>query len=262
MQTDADNVEQGQDRHPEKRAPLEIVHQDDELIIVNKPPGMSPEDGPSDEPSVFEQIRSVAHGASPSPLYPLEASVSGLMVWATTEQSRQSLEAQFLDQRMTVTYLAVVRARVIAETGVIDLPLRVPGRQEDPVRVDEEVGAPAVTHWRLRDAFVGFALLECVPRTRIRAQIRAHLPAAHMPLAVDPLYRGAGELMLSSFKAGYRKSKRRPERPLIHRPALHAASVSLHLPSTGEPATFTAALPKDFRATLHQLDRFGRLPKS
>ena len=261
MHTDAHNTEQHQDRRPEKQAPLEVVYHDDHLIVVNKPSGMWPEDGPSDHPSVFEQIKNLLPGSSPSSLYPLEPSVSGLMVWATTQQARQELEAQFLDQRMTVTYLAVVRARVTAESGVIDLPLRAPGQEGGPVRVDEKSGAPAITHWRLRDSFIGFAHLECVPRTRICEQIRAHLPAADMPLAVDSAYRGAGELLLSSFKANYRRSKRRPERPLIRRPALHAASVSLHLPGSGEHTEWTAALPKDLRATLHQLDRFGRLPK-
>ncbi len=261
MDTDAHDTEQHQDRRHEKPAPLEIVYQDDHLVIVNKPPGMLPEEGPSAPPSVFEQIKDLVPGSSPSPLYPLETPVSGLMVWAITEQARQELDTQFLDQRMTVTYLAVVRARVTADSGVIDLPLRGPGSEGGPVRVDEKSGAPAITEWRLRDAFIGFALLECVPRTRLCEQIRAHLPAADMPLAVDPTYRGAGELLLSSFKANYRRSNRRPERPLIRRPALHAASVSLHLPGSGERAEWTAALPKDLRATLHQLDRFGRLPK-
>jgi len=261
MHKDADKTEQHQDRRPEKPIPLGVLHQDDHLIIVNKPSGMWPEGGPSALPNVFEQIKDLVPGSSPSPLYPLETPISGLMVWAVTDQARQDLEAQFLDQRMTVTYLAVVRARVTEESGIIDLPLRVPGREGGPVRVDEKSGAPAVTHWQLRDSFIGFALLECVPKTRICGQIRAHLPAADMPLAVDAAYRGASELLLSSFKANYRRSKRRPERPLIRRPALHAASVSLELPGSGEQKEWTAALPKDMRATLHQLDRFGRLPK-
>ena len=82
MHKDADNTEQYQDRRPEKPIPLEVVHQDDHLIIVNKPSGMWPEGGPTAPPSVFEQIKDLVPGSSPTSLYPLETPVSGLMVWA------------------------------------------------------------------------------------------------------------------------------------------------------------------------------------
>jgi len=246
---------------PRKTRPIEVLHEDDDVIVVNKPPGMWPEHGIEDTPGVLEQLQDMAAGSSLRPVYRLDREISGLMLWAKSDDARRRIETALLEQRLTVTYLAIVRARVDDERGLIDLPLRSSREGCGPVRVDDQSGTAARTEWHLRDAFVGFALLECVPRTMIQSQIRAHLQAAHMPLAVDPAYGGAPNLMLSSFKVGYRRSRRRPERPLIQRPTLHAWSLCLQQ-SVGAPTLeLQAPAPKDMRATLHQLDRFGRLPK-
>ena len=119
--------------------------------------------------------------------------------------------------------------------------------------------APPATHWTLRDSFVGFAALECQPLPPLPTLVRSHLESAGLPLAVDSVYGGAQELMLSSFKAGYRPSQKHEERPLISRVSLHVASVSFIHPATRAAIHMEAPLPKDMRATLHQLDRFGRI---
>ena len=75
------------------------------------------------------------------------------------------------------------------------------------------------------------------------------------PLTVDPAFGGGSDVRLSDYKPDYRPSGRRPERPLIERLTLHAATVSLTHPVGGEPMQFTAPLPKDLRATLVQLGR-------
>jgi 23S rRNA-/tRNA-specific pseudouridylate synthase len=127
-------------------------------------------------------------------------------------------------------------------------------------RIDEPTGRSAVTTWTVRDRFVGYVLLECGTVPAMPHQIRLQLEAAGIPLAVDPLYGGATELRLSSFKAGYRPSRRHLEKPLIDRVSLHVQSVSFVHPRDGRKRKFEAPLPKDFRATVHQLSRFGRIP--
>ena len=273
---------------------LRILHQDDDLIVVDKPPGMLSEHGLIDETGVLDILGNVEDGSLGAPplpgvgdgsmdcsimsetrlgdaedgetpalssLVPLETDASGLMLWARNIDARQHFEAQLAERRLTLTYLAVVRGMVMKESGVMDRPLRPPQQVSGLAHVDDRDGVPAVTEWRLRDRFIGFALLECVPRTRIKHQIRVHLQDLEMPLAVDSLYGGAEHLMLSSFKAGYRRSRRRVEWPLIQRPTLHAWSISFEQPRTGETLSFEAPPPKDLRATLHQLDRFGRIPQ-
>jgi 23S rRNA-/tRNA-specific pseudouridylate synthase len=129
------------------------------------------------------------------------------------------------------------------------------------MKVDPEQGERAVTEWRVRDRYVGFGLLECIPRTFVPDQIRAHLEAAGMPLAVDPAYGGGKDVLLSSFKAGYRPSRRRPERPLIQRLSLHAEVLLFTHPVSGERLQFEVPPPHDLRAAIHQLGRFGRMPR-
>lgn len=250
-------------RKPSKPPALEILHQDERLVVVNKPAGMWPRHAIMDEPNVFETL-GAKDGIDEDALanvYPIEPDVSGLMLIARDAEALAALVAQYEDGRLTLTCQAIVRALVQAEAGTLEDPLHTPRQGGGRIRVDAAHGMPAVTQWRLVDAFIGFALLECIPRTRLECQIRAHLQNIGMPLAVDRAFGGADRLMLSSFKSGYRRSQRRPEKPLIERPTLHAWRLKFGHPSTKENLEFEAPPPKDLRATLHQLDRFGRVPK-
>ncbi len=248
----------------EKKPPrLDVIHRGRDFFVVNKPAGMWPKHGLLDEPGVFDELAR-QEGADVETLanvYPLEPDVSGLAVLATTPDALNALVDQFTSGRMTVTHLAIVRAMVMTEGGTCELPLRDVSRGGGRTHVNREEGAPARTEWTLRDRFVGFALLACIARTRVEFQIRAHLEALGMPLAVDRIYGSPEGLMLSSFKAGYRPSRRKAERPLIDRASLHAHIVEMDVPGGDERLTLTAEPPKDFRAALHQLDRFGRAPK-
>ena len=145
-------------------------------------------------------------------------------------------------------------------SGTITSKVTMPSRG-GRMRLDAKAGYEATTNWNVRDLFVGYAILECRTRPVIPHQIRFQLDAAGLPLAVDPLYGGATELRLSSFKAGYRRSRRHDERPLIDRVSLHVQSLTFPHPRDGHIVRFEAAVPKDFRAAVHQLDRFGRMPK-
>src|SRR6185436_7210829 len=123
-------------------------------------------------------------------------------------------------------------------------------------------GRPARTAWRIEQAFRGFTLLRCFPKTGKTHQIRVHLKHIGLPLAVDPLYnpppRGAPPgLFLSQFKRDYRPTRGETERPLIARLTLHAEKLRL-ANLNGAPLEIIAPLPKDFRATLNQLRRHGR----
>ncbi len=252
------------ERGPRPRAQgLEILFQDAALFVVNKPPGMWSAEGMFDEPGVVDVLRNSAGDdcATPSCIYPVESEISGVMVWARGAANAERLAGQIESGGLGVLYLAIVRATVMEESGAIELPLREGQSEDERSKVDERRGRPARTVWRLRDRFVGLSLLECRPSTTIRSQVRAHLRSGEMPVVADGMYGGGGALMLSSFKAGYHPSRRRPERPLIERPAIHVCSVAFEHPQTGERLSFEAPAPKDFRAALHQLERFGRIPK-
>ncbi len=243
-------------RDQPKRIEPTVLFSDEEIAIVDKPSWLPIRPGPEIEVSLLDKLdlpeEAVAIGAA-------EDEASGLVALARNERSRANLSEQIADGRMTMACLAIVRATLPEPSGTIDAPLYVPRQPWTKVRIDPERGIAARTEWRLVEAFAGTAIIECVPRSACRHQIRVHLMTVGMPLAVDPTYGGAQELMLSSFKPGYRESRRGPERPLIARLSLHSARISLRHPLNGDPMEWSIAPPRDFRAAANQLAKYGRL---
>lgn len=254
-----DQEPRGAARH--RRHSLEPFHLDEQILVFNKPAGFpidSDKTGLTTFPEFHNQTLSDI-----GPLYevlPIDEGAGGIVLLARTRPAQQALADQRSDGRLEICYVALVRAPFIDQSGTIDLPIGRGRRPPHTLQADAKGGRPAVTEWRLRDNFIGYALLECRPRTAVSAQVRVHLAAAGMPLAVDAEYGSAESLFLSSFKSGYRPSRRRPEKPLIERPSIHAESVHFEHPATHEPMRFEAPMPKDLRAALNQLHRFGRLP--
>ena len=265
---DSDDESDGADEHssarPKRKArELIVVHDDDALLIVDKPAGVALQttpDGHAILHDVFEDDDYALPGEALA-VYPADADASGLVVLARTAAIRDQLRGDIESGRLDLCYHALVQAVMPAENGTIRASIKVIDETRGRVRVDA-AGRPAVTLWRTLDTFVNYALLECRPRSAELCQIRAHLDHAGMPLAVDKLYGGAQHLMLSSFKAGYRRSRRRPEKPLIERLSLHCGSLSMIHPTSGEALKFEAQTPRDFKAAAHQLGRFGRVPKT
>ncbi|MBK8267948.1 MAG: hypothetical protein IPK83_06425 [Planctomycetes bacterium] len=254
-----DTLDEGS--RPAKLSRPSILHEDADFFVVSKPVGIFFRGGLFDDPSISEFLAAEYEIDEESfeTVYPLDPDISGLMVVARNESTRDRLIAQFDSREMSVTYLALIRGMVMTDRGSLEKAVTLP--KSGRVKVVAEHGAPARTDWRIRDSFIGFALLECTPRTRHEQQIRAHLHDAGMPLAVDVQHGGAESLKLSSFKGGYRHSRRHPERPLISRPTIHASKVEFKHPNSGKEIAVECPPPKDFKATLYQLDRFGRIGK-
>ena len=246
-----------------RRMAIKVLYHDADLIVVDKPPGLCVEYDLEDLPSVVGQLTAkriiTDEESSWHAVYPLDAEASGVLVLARSPDAAETLRGQMGGGVFELCMSAIVRGSVSAEYGTIKHPIREPSAGR-VARVDVHRGKPAVTDWRLRDRFVGFALLDCLPRTAVASQVRIHLATAGLPLAVDSAHDGADGLMLSSFKAGYHPSHKHPERPLIARLTLHAANVGFPHPRTGMPLGFESPWPKDFRAALQQLQKYGRLP--
>ncbi len=262
---DEETIKPAVDARRTKRARMEVLHHDDDVAVLAKPPGLWMDVSPGEDSSVAEQLIQAGlleDGPDPMFAYPVDPPVSGVVVLARTEAAQAALSAQVADGSIKQTLRVIVRGPVMKDSGTIDFKLSgVVAGLTGRMKVDAIHGHEAVTTWKVRDHFVGFALVECHTTPAVPHQIRVHLEAAGIPLAVDPVYSGSTKLMLSSFKAGYRRSHRRPEKPLIERVSLHIASVEFRHPRTGESQRFECEPPKDFRATLHQLERFGRKPR-
>jgi RluA family pseudouridine synthase len=243
-------------RSARRGASPEILHLDEQLIVVDKPAGILSAPGRGDRPSVADLLRDRAELADNPALrivHRLDRDASGVLILARTLQAQRQLVAAFANRRIDKTYLALVTGYVPGE-GRVELRLTY-DRRHHRVHASERRGKPAVTRFRIAQRVAGNTLLQCRPLTGRTHQIRAHLAAIGHPLTVDPLYGGGEAVLLSSYKPNYRPSARRPERPLIERLTLHALRIALEHPTSGQTLTFESAVPKDLRATINQLAR-------
>ena len=237
----------------------DILYQDDHLLVINKPAGVLTIPGRQGEVALREVLAEQLKIASELRLvHRLDRPTSGVLVLAKTIDAQRGLSRQFRRREVDKFYLALVRGVPDSPAGLIDVPLAPHPRQRHLMTVLRTRGRPSQTEWELVERFKRFSLLRCKLLTGRQHQIRVHLNHIGLPLAVDEHYGGAEALCLSEFKRGYQTSRRGPERPLIDRLTLHAERLTFTHPATGEPFTSEAPLPKDFRATLNQLRKYGR----
>ena len=239
------------------RAP-DILHIDAELLVVDKPPGVLPTPQGGENIGLPDLLRDRAELAGDEPLrlvHRLPEQASGVVVYARTAAAQRNLTTQFRQGRAEVVYLALA-AGYVEQAGEIDRPLHY-DKRAGKLHASQRRGTPAMTYCQIVERLAGNTLLECRPLNERADQVRAHLTAIGHPLTVDPAFGGGSAVLLSEYKPDYRPSGRRPERPLIERLTLHAATVSLAHPASGEPMQFTAPLPNDLRATLVQLRRLS-----
>ena len=228
--------------HPEP-IPLEIVLEDADLLVVNKPAGLTVHPAPGHPSgtlvnallSAVRDLAGIGGELRPGIVHRLDKDTSGLLVVAKSDAAHRALAAQFKAHTAQRTYLAVVRGRMRRNEGTISAALgRHPVRRTRIAVVPE--GRHAVTHYavleRLRDA----TLVACRLETGRTHQIRVHLAHAGHPLIGDPVYGRA----------------RAPE---IARQALHAARLEFAHPRTGRRVTCTAPLPDDMARLLARLRR-------
>lgn len=190
----------------------------------------------------------------------LDKGTSGALILAKGPDAARDFDEIFREHRVEKEYRAICRGRAPRQDEFtcdqqIGRTLR-GGR----VKLGESKGArDAHTDFVVLERFEGFCYISARPRTGRMHQIRAHLSWMRIPLAVDPLYRGAKELRLSEFKAGYKRHRSRPERPLIDRLTLHAHQLDFRSPADDSEVHIEAPLPKDFRTTLQKLERYARV---
>jgi 23S rRNA pseudouridine1911/1915/1917 synthase len=216
---------------------LAIVHEDESLLVVDKPAGRVVHPGSGNWAGTM--LNALLHHAPRTRDLPragivhrLDKDTSGLLVVAKSEAAQADLVRQLQARSVKRTYLALARGR-IESAGTVDAPI---GRH--PVHRTRmavaEGGKPAVTHYRVREAFQHHTLLECGLETGRTHQIRVHLASIGHPLEGDPVYAGRGPKLLA-------------------RQALHAWKLAFRHPASGESVRFESPLPADLRALLASL---------
>lgn len=246
-------VEEGGRRRTRPAAPkapaLEILHEDGDVLAVNKPARLLVHEGDAgDEPTLIEAVlRSFparGHTFRPALAHRLDRDTSGVVLVGISAEGLRGLEAALRKRRVEKTYLALVVGVPEPREGVVDAPLRrqdVPKGDRPKVFVGGRRDPEAVTDYRVLDASGGFALVEARPRTGRTHQIRVHLKHLGHPVLGDRTY---GDRRANEEAKG---------RYGLWRQFLHAYRVDLEHPVTGEPLAVEAPLPEELARTLEAL---------
>lgn len=231
-----------------------IVWADDALIAVNKPAGLPtlPDGYQTDAP----HLRSVLQPSYGRlwVVHRLDKDTSGIVVLARTAQAHRALNAQFQERQVTKIYHALVAGTSDWQELLVEAPLLTDGDRRHRTLVSTQ-GKPALTQLRMIERFKGYAMVEAAPKTGRAHQIRAHLAHLGYPIVGDRLYGGGDGLYLSMLKPGF-QGGRDGECAILGRVGLHARSLELLHPTSGEKLSLIASYPKDFSGALKQLRKY------
>ena len=237
-----------------------ILLEDQDLIVINKPPGLLV------LPDRYNRTLVHLYGLLKDAMgaifivHRIDRETSGIVLFAKTTDMHASLNTAFEQRHVEKIYKAIVIGSPSSESGCIDLPLVEDRRDTGKMRVNEKKGKEARTDYNVVERFHGYALIDARPQTGRTHQIRVHLSAIGLPILADPLYSRTGWFYLSSIKQNYKSSGE--EKPLIARTALHASSLAFTHPWTGEKIRIEAPLPRDMDAGLRALKKYKAIENS
>ena len=247
---------------------VEVLTVDESLLAINKPAGLliAPDRWDKRRENLMGLLHSGIAAQRPwaramgldylANVHRLDAGTSGIVLMARSKPDLVTLARQFRDRHPRKVYHALILGRLPQPEVTLDLPLGPSAARPGLAVVDRNHGKPALTRFREQEVFKHYSLIEAEPLTGRQHQIRVHLHALGCPLVADPDYGDGQPLLLSRLKKGY-KMKAEGERPLMGRPALHAASLEIVHPATQASVTIEAPDPKDFAVALKYLRKFG-----
>lgn len=221
--------------------PLDIVYEDNDVIVVNKPQGMvvHPSAGHPNHTLVnalmnhTKELAASPEGFRPGIVHRIDKDTSGLLMIAKNTQSRESLESQLAHKTNKRVYLAIVHGNFKEASGTIDAPIARNPKERKKMAVVES-GKAAVTHFKVLEQYPNYALVSCQLETGRTHQIRVHMKYIGHPLAGDPLY-------------GPKKTLKG------HGQFLHAKILGFKQPKTGQWLEFQVEPPEIFQKKLTYL---------
>ena len=246
--------------------PLDVVYEDSQLMVVNKPAGLVVHPGVGNFTGTLVNalawhLRDV-EGYDPNDpevglVHRIDKDTSGLLVVAKTPDAKTKLGLQFFNKTTHRSYNALVWGNVKDDGGRIEGNI---GRDpKDRLRMavfapDSGIGKPAVTHYRVIERFGYVTLIECILETGRTHQIRAHMRSIGHPLFADERY-GGMEILRGERSASYRAFVQNCF-SLCPRQALHARTLGFVHPTTGKQMDFTSEWPEDMRQLIEKWRTF------
>lgn len=238
--------------------PLDITHEDETLVVVNKPAGLVVHPAAGIQSGTlanalayhFQKLPDGGAGVRPGIVHRLDRDTSGVLVVAKTEAALEHLSDQFRDRSVYKSYVALVHGRVNSESGQIDQPLaRDPSNRTRMAVV--RAGRSASSLYRVRRRFQRFTLLDVELKTGRTHQIRVHLAWLKHPVVGDETY-GAGRdntIQSARLRALIRN---------LGRHFLHAEKLGFTHPETGELVEFNSPLPPELTMVVREIENEDR----
>lgn len=225
--------------------PLNIIYEDKELIVVNKPAGLIVH--PAGEKKTGTLVNALLHHCGDEILkiggnergglvHRLDKDTSGVMVIAKTEKTHNEIARQFKQREIQKTYIALAWGNIKENNGEIDTPIGRSIGDRRKMSVFSAKPRESTTHFRVLERFQDFTLLELKPKTGRTHQIRVHLASIGYPIIGDAVYGGIKRIPSSSLSSIKDK---------ITRQMLHAHKLKFYHPGLGKSVEFSAPLPED-----------------
>ena len=222
--------------------PLDVIYEDEDVIVVNKPVGMVVHPAPGHPDGTLvnalmyhcgDSLSGINGELRPGIVHRIDRDTSGLIIAAKNDAAHLALADQLQDHSLYREYEAVIIGGLKTDEGTIDLPIARHATDRKKMAINHYGGRRAVTHWTVLERFSGYTHLQCRLETGRTHQIRVHLAAQGHPVLGDPVYNGE--------RKGF---------PELAGQCLHARKLSFILPRTGERLTLACPLPDYFTATL------------
>lgn len=224
--------------------PLEIVYEDDDLMVINKPRGMVVHPAPGHTSGTLvnavlshagESLSSINGVLRPGIVHRIDKDTSGLILVCKNDFSHKALAKQLEEHSITRRYHAICSGRLKEEQGTVSAPIGRDEKNRKQQAINYKHGKEAITHYRLLENLQNASLLECRLETGRTHQIRVHMKSIGHPLLGDPLYGTKKNLYA------------------IKGQALHAMVLGFVHPRSGEYMEFSADYPEDFQKLLNKL---------
>lgn len=223
--------------------PIDIIYQDDQVLVVNKPQGMVVHPAPGNYSGTLvnaimyhiKNLSDIGGVIRPGIVHRIDKDTSGLLMIAKTNLAHQALSAQLKDHTVDRVYVALVHGGFTKDSGTVNAPLGRHPQNRLKMAITYQGGREAITHYQVLERLGPYTLVECRLETGRTHQIRVHLASIGHPLIGDPLY-------------GAKKEKQKSDGQF-----LHAKVLGFEHPVTGERMVFSAPIPDNFEKLLKRL---------